>query len=65
MTNSRSDSIASEGTLVQATRLVMNCLPPEGTPHPPRTAFEINCPKSLKAKIKANWLSDGFPEVYR
>ncbi|HET7690793.1 MAG TPA: UbiD family decarboxylase [Nocardioidaceae bacterium] len=49
----------------KATRLVMNCLPPEGVPHPPRTAFEINCPKSLKEKILANWESDGFPEVFR
>lgn len=45
----------------KATRLVWNCLPPEGTPHPARTAFEINCPVELKAKILANWESDGFP----
>lgn len=45
----------------QATRAVINCLPPEGVHHPPRTAFKINCPKDLKAKILANWESDGFP----
>lgn len=45
----------------QPTRVVWNCLPPEGIERPVRTAFDINCPKALKEKILANWESDGFP----
>jgi len=41
--------------------VVWNCLPPEGTPHPPRTGFRHNCPEDLKQKILANWETDGFP----
>ena len=45
----------------KATRLVMNCLPPDGIEHPARTGFDINCPRDLKAKILDHWESDGFP----
>jgi hypothetical protein len=38
----------------QATHVVWNCLPPEGTPHPARTWFRLNCPETLNDKILAN-----------
>lgn len=49
----------------QATRVVWNCLPPEGVQRPPRTGFDINCPQELKQRILAHWESDGFGEVLR